>query len=183
MGGVVKALVEVLEGKSFLELRLRENAALERLAGRPVPLWLMTSEATDEPLRGALARLEAPAHVRTFVQGLSLRLTADGALFRDGRGEPSAYATGHGDLVDALRRSGLLEPFRANGGKAVWITNVDNLGATVDTAILGAYLEAGTTLQVEVCDKVPGDKGGLQHEHLPRGGRGAGSDAVHLELV
>jgi len=161
MGGVVKALVVATEGKTFLELRLLENAVLSRAAGRPVPLWLMTSDATDEPIRDALARQNAPAHVKTFIQGLSLRLTADGALFRDEQGEPSSHATGHGDLVDALRRSGLLDSFRKEGGKVVWITNLDNLGATVDTAILGSFLESGAKVMVEVCDKVAGDKGGI----------------------
>ena len=56
MGGVVKALVEALPGKTFLDLRLaRERASLSALAGRPVPLWLMTSDATDGPTRDALA--------------------------------------------------------------------------------------------------------------------------------
>ena len=161
MGGVVKALVEATDGKTFLDLRLLENARLSRLAGRPVPLWLMTSDATDGPIREALARAGAPAHVRTFLQGLSLRLTPDGALFRDAHGEPSSHATGHGDLVEAVRRAGLLDTFRKEGGKTVWITNLDNLGATVDAAILGTFLDTSAAVMVEVCDKVAGDKGGI----------------------
>ena len=161
MGGVVKALVEATAGSTFLDLRLRENEVLSRRAGRPVPLWLMTSEATDAPIREALRARAAPGHVKTFLQGLSLRLTPEGALFRDSSGDPSSHATGHGDLVDAVRRSGLLDSFRAAGGKTVWITNLDNLGATVDPAILGAFLAAGAPVMVEVCDKVAGDKGGV----------------------
>jgi UTP--glucose-1-phosphate uridylyltransferase len=161
MGGVVKALVEATSGKTFLDLRLQENAVLGRAAGRPVPLWLMTSDATHGPIREALARAQAPAHVKTFMQGLSLRLTADGALFRDQNGQPSSHATGHGDLVEAVRRSGLLDAFRKEGGRVVWITNLDNLGATVDAAILGAFLESRSKVMVEVCDKVAGDKGGI----------------------
>jgi UTP--glucose-1-phosphate uridylyltransferase len=161
MGGVVKALVSATEGKTFLELRLLENAAMSKIAGRPVPLWLMTSDATDGPIREALAQLGAPPHVKTFLQGLSLRLTPTGELFRDKQGDPSSHATGHGDLVDAVRRSGLLDVFCKESGKVVWITNLDNLGATVDPAILGAFLESRAQVMVEVCDKVPGDKGGI----------------------
>jgi len=65
MGGVVKALVEAFDGVSFLQLRLNENATWSRRAGSPVPLWLMTSEATEAPIREALARAGAPAHVAT----------------------------------------------------------------------------------------------------------------------
>ena len=61
MGGVVKALVEALPGHTFLDLRLAESDHLERLAGAPVPLWLMTSEATERPTREALGpRLRRP---------------------------------------------------------------------------------------------------------------------------
>jgi UTP--glucose-1-phosphate uridylyltransferase len=159
MGGVVKALVPVTGTQTFLELRLRENAVLSAKAGRPIPLWLMTSDATDGPIRGALAN--APKHVRTFVQNLSLRLTLAGDLFRSADGNTSAYATGHGDLPDALRRANLLREFRAEGGKIVWITNLDNLGATIDPAILGWFIAQEHPLAVEVCPKIKGDKGGI----------------------
>src|ERR1019366_6880054 len=83
MGGGVKALVEAFDGNTFLALRLTENATVSTRAGRPVPLWLMTSEATDGPIRDALRATGAKEHVKTFTQGMSLRLTPDGTLFRD----------------------------------------------------------------------------------------------------
>ncbi len=171
MGGVVKALVEAFDGKTFLDLRLAENAAASALAGRPVPLWLMTSDATDEAIRAALVRAGAPRHVATFTQDLGLRLTPDGLLFRDEDGEPSTYATGHGDLVDAVRRSGLLRAFRDAGGKYVWIANLDNLGASIDPAILGAFIASKKEVMVEVCQKA-NDRGGIPvHAPTPSGAR------------
>jgi UTP--glucose-1-phosphate uridylyltransferase len=160
MGGVVKALVEAFDHCTFLDLRLGENAAASALAGRPVPLWLMTSDATDGPIKKALAAKKAPPHVQTFMQDLSLRLTPEGKLFVGSAGCPSAHATGHGDLPDALRRSGLLAKFRASGGKFVWIANLDNLGASIDPAILGAFVASGKEMMVEVCEK-RNDKGGI----------------------
>ena len=94
MGGVVKALVEALPGKSFLDLRLAENRAASAQAGAAVPLWLMVSNATDGPTREALTKAGAPPHVQTFLQDVSLRLTPEGHLFRDGKGEPSVYSHG-----------------------------------------------------------------------------------------
>jgi UTP--glucose-1-phosphate uridylyltransferase len=161
MGGVVKALVEALEGKTFLALRLAENATWSARAGRAVPLWLMTSEATDAPIAEALEAVQAPAHVARFRQNLALRLTPEGELFREDDGRPSIYATGHGDLPDALRRSGLLDAFRARGGKYVWIANLDNLGASIDPALLGHFIEADRDVMVEVCEKAAGDRGGI----------------------
>ena len=163
MGGIVKALVEVIPGHTFLQMRLADNRAASGHAGRPIPLWLMTSDATHADIVGALAKEGAPAHVAAFQQNLSLRLNPDGSLFVGDDGQPSEHATGHGDLVDALRRSGLLEPFVAAGGKYVWITNVDNLGASIDPTVLGQFIEAvdrGIDVQCEVCRK-EGDKGGI----------------------
>jgi UTP--glucose-1-phosphate uridylyltransferase len=160
MGGVVKALVDALPGRSFLDLRLAEKAHLSRIAGKPVPLWMMTSEATEGPIRGALgARLSAD-DLATFEQFVSLRLTPEGALFHDEEGHPSVYSTGHGDLPDALRQSGLCQRFVDRGGKTVWIANIDNLGATVDPAVLGFHLAQEAALTVELVDKVGSDRGG-----------------------
>jgi UTP--glucose-1-phosphate uridylyltransferase len=161
MGGVVKALVEAFDGVSFLQLRLNENATWSGRAGSPVPLWLMTSEATEAPIREALARAGAPAHVATFKQDLGLRLTKDGHLFKGEDGQPSTYAPGHGDLLDALRRSGFLSSFVGRGGKHVWITNLDNLGASIDEALLGWFIERKADVMVEVAPKADGDRGGI----------------------
>lgn len=162
MGGVVKALVEALPGETFLDLRLRELDAIQRRFGVRPPLWLMTSEATNGPIREALASKNLPAgsEVATFEQCVSLRLKQDGGLFRDEHGEPSVYATGHGDLPDALKASGLLDRFIARGGKTVWIANLDNLGATIDPAVLGFHLAHGGPVTVEVVSKVGTDRGG-----------------------
>lgn len=164
MGGIVKALAEAIPGHTFLDLRLGENRSASERAGRPIPLWLMTSEATHDALAEALAKRGAPAHVALFMQNLSLRLNPDGTLFEGDGLEPSIHATGHGDLVDALRRSKLLDEFLARGGKYVWITNIDNLGASIDPVLLGMFIAASSTggvdVQCEVCRK-EGDKGGI----------------------
>ncbi|MCL2723555.1 MAG: UTP--glucose-1-phosphate uridylyltransferase [Polyangiaceae bacterium] len=163
MGGIVKALAEVWDGHTFLELRLNEKRSIDERTGRSIPLWFMTSEATHDAIVHALEAVAGHEQLGVFMQNLSMRLTKDGSLFRGSDGVPSLYATGHGDLVDALRRSGLLHRFVAAGGKWVWITNIDNLGASVDPVVLGHFIEAaekGAAVQCEVCRK-EGDKGGI----------------------
>jgi UTP--glucose-1-phosphate uridylyltransferase len=172
MGGVVKALVEALPGRTFLDLRLAENRVLSGIAKRPVPLWLMTSEATDAALRKALGAKLDDEHIAAFEQFVSLRLTPEGTLFYGEDHLPSVYATGHGDLPDALRRAPFFQKFLAentSGKKVVAIANIDNLGATVDPLILGKHLESGAALTVEVVDKVGSDKGGgpVRHDGTP----------------
>ncbi len=120
----------------------------------------MTSDATDGPIRAALDAANVAKRVAAYRQCVSLRLTPEGTLFHDEHGAPSVYATGHGDLPEALAMSGLLDAFLAQGGETVWIANLDNLGATVDPAMLGWHLAHGGPLTVEVVDKVGSDKGG-----------------------
>ena len=160
MGGVVKALVDALPGRSFLDLRLGENAHLSAVAGKRLPLWMMTSEATEGPIREALGGRIDLEYLTTFEQFVSLRLTPEGALFHDEHGQPSVYSTGHGDLPDALGQSGLCRRFVARGGKTVWIANIDNLGATVDPVVLGFHLAHEAPMTVELVDKVGSDRGG-----------------------
>lgn len=160
-GGVVKAAVEVARGKTFLDLKLADiRASAARARGR-VPTYLMTSFATDADVRAMAARQSTPdAPVGTFAQFISLRLNPDGSPFRDGQGALSPYAPGHGDLPFALRRSGVLAKLREAGVSMIYMSNVDNLAATLDPAIIGAHLSTRRAISVEVADKVKGDKGG-----------------------
>ena len=160
-GGVVKAAVELLDGRSFLELKLRDITAVAERANARIPVYLMTSFATDEAIRQmaeALSTQRCP--IKTFPQFISLRVTPEGELFEDRSGALSSHAPGHGDLTFALRRSGILKDFRDRGGRVLMMSNVDNLTATLDPAIIGAHLESGAALTAEMAPKEPGDKGG-----------------------
>ena len=73
-------------------LRARASAA--------VPFTCMTSFATDPAIREVLAGAD---DAWSFTQFDAPRLETGGGLFRDGAGNLSRYATGHGDLSFALR--------------------------------------------------------------------------------
>jgi UTP--glucose-1-phosphate uridylyltransferase len=160
-GGVVKAAVEVARGKTFLDLKLADIQARARHVGGRVPTYLMTSFATDADVRRMAERATSPeVPVHTFAQFISLRLTPDAALFRDSKGAPSPYAPGHGDLPSALSRAGVLNKLRESGVTLIYMSNVDNLAATLEPAVIGAHLAQKRAISVEVADKAKGDKGG-----------------------
>ena len=46
------------------------------------------------------------------------------------------YPPGHGDVYQSFYNSGLLETFINQGKEYMFISNIDNLGATVDLSIL-----------------------------------------------
>jgi UTP--glucose-1-phosphate uridylyltransferase len=156
-GGVVKGAVEALDGRSFLSWKLGETARLAEQLGIEIPVALMTSFQTEDATRAHVAGLGVPEPL-WFSQYVSLRLTEDGELFRHD-GHPSLYAPGHGDLLDALRRSGTLAALRERGVEHLAVSNVDNLGARLDPAVLGAHVTAGRPMTAEVAAK-EGDLGG-----------------------
>jgi UTP--glucose-1-phosphate uridylyltransferase len=157
-GGVVKAVLAAVGGMSFLEAKLVQTAALEREVGLAVPVALMTSFATDAAIREHVVERGLGEPI-VFNQFVSLRLEASGELYRDAEGRPSLYAPGHGDLYQALQRSGTLDELRARGVRVVTVSNVDNLGARVDPVVVGAHLLGGNPLTCEVARK-EGDMGG-----------------------
>ncbi len=160
-GGVVKAAAEALPGRSFLSLKLADIHAAAREARARVPVLLMSSFATHDALV-EMARAESTDEVpiEVFCQFISLRLTPDGEIFRDGAGAASCYAPGHGDMSFALRASGALQRFRELGGKTLCMSNVDNLGAVLDPGVVGAHLDGGAEMTVEVVERRPGEPGG-----------------------
>ena len=147
-GGVVKGVVEAVGGRSFLELKLAQTAALAAALGVDVPTAVMTSFATDGPTKDFLTqRGLAPLY---FSQYVSLRLEDDGSLFRTGDGHVSLYSPGHGDFLSALRGSGTLEALRSRGVRFVMVSNVDNLPARLDPVVIGMHVRAGRPMTAEV---------------------------------
>ncbi len=155
-----KGLYPILDGKSFLQLKIE----WARAVAPDLPIWIMTSFHTDAPIRAHLAAHQdfgaQPGQIALFTQDRFPRLTPDGALFQPADPDEGFAAPGHGDFPTALGRSGLLDQFLAAGGQAVIFANVDNLGASPEPAIIGWHLRSGCEMTIEVPPKVPGDKGG-----------------------
>jgi len=77
------------------------------------------------------------------------------------------YPPGHGDVYRALDRSGVLDSLLALGKELIFISNVDNLGATVDLNIAYHLISHDVDFAMEVTDKTRGDvQGGtlIQYE-------------------
>lgn len=155
-----KGVYPILDGASFLELKIRWIRELSPT----LPIFVMTSFHTDTTIR---AHLQANSHFGADPGGIVLfeqyrfrRLCPDGSFFCSLDGQEDHAAPGHGDFIHALRASGELDRFIAAGGKYLLFSNVDNLGATIDPAIVGWHIRSGREMSVEVAAKHPGDKGG-----------------------
>jgi len=172
-GGVVKGLVPVLgPTQSFLGLVVEDARQWQRETGGAVPIHLMNSFATAIATEQHFAAHGHfgidPALVRPFSQFVALRMERNGELFRQANGDVSPYGPGHGDLTPALRHSGLLQRFRAGGGRYLLVRNVDNLGARIDATILGHHIQSRRPITVELAPKHAGDVGGAPYLYQGR---------------
>ena len=67
---------------------------------------------------------------------------------------------GHGDLYAALVGSGSLDSLLADGYKYMFVSNSDNLGATLDLKILTHFATTDTPFMMECCERTENDKKG-----------------------
>lgn len=76
------------------------------------------------------------------------------------------YPPGHGDIFQALYDSGLLDRLLAQGKEYLFVSNIDNLAATVNFDILQHMMESDSEYLMEVTDKTRADiKGGTLIEY------------------
>jgi len=67
---------------------------------------------------------------------------------------------GHGDLYAALAGSSKLDKLLAEGMKYMFVSNSDNLGATLDLELLSYFAESGAPFIMECCERTENDKKG-----------------------
>ncbi len=172
-----KALLEVRDGLTFLDLIARQMIALrERFSGPRLPLILMDSFRTRADSLAALERYgDVSADLQPdFLQSRVPKLLDDGSL------APASWPAdpelewappGHGDLYPALAGSGMLQQLLDRGYHWAFVSNADNLGATLDPSILAWIARERIPFLMEVADRTPADrKGG----HLARRAGGGG---------
>jgi hypothetical protein len=67
---------------------------------------------------------------------------------------------GHGDLYAALEGSGCLDQLLKDGFKYMFVSNSDNLGASLDLSILTYFANADAPFMMECCERTSNDKKG-----------------------
>jgi UTP--glucose-1-phosphate uridylyltransferase len=165
-----KSLLEVKDGHTFLDVIARQILRLRERHGARIPLLLMNSFATRDDTLAALQRYPALALddlPLDFLQGKVPKLLADGYEPADWPDDPALEwaPPGHGDVFGSLASTGLLAELLEQGYEYLFLSNSDNLGATLEPRILGWLASEGLPFVSEVVDRRESDrKGG----HLAR---------------
>jgi UTP--glucose-1-phosphate uridylyltransferase len=161
-----KSLLKVKQGLSFLEIILRQAAR------GPSRIALMNSFNTHAATLAEIARIKPVQPPLFFLQHKFPKILqgelkpVDWPRNRELEWNPP----GHGDVYAALYASGMLETLLKDGVRYGFICNSDNLGAGLDEALLGYFVEKRLPFMMEVAEKTPADiKGGHLARH--RNGR------------
>lgn len=172
-----KSLLTVREGLSFLDLIARQILHLrEEAGGSGVPAFLlMNSFSTSGDTRNFLAgypALGAPQDLE-FIQNRVPKInTADlTPLSWPSNPEMEWCPPGHGDLYASLAGGGWLDKLLAEGILYAFVSNSDNLGATLDPALLAWFAQSGAPFLMEVTRRTAADKKGGHLALRPRDGR------------
>jgi len=161
-----KSLLVVKPGYTFLDIMANQA----RLAG--VPLVLMNSFRTERDSLDALNehRLDnrgIPSSFRQHQVPKVLEESLAPASFPDDP-ELAWCPPGHGDLYSALVTSGALQNLVSAGIDYLFVSNADNLGATLDSSLLYYFAGNGLDFMMEAADRTSDDRKG---SHLAlRGG-------------
>jgi UTP--glucose-1-phosphate uridylyltransferase len=161
-----KSLLEARNGKSFLEI-IVQQAEIRRIR-----LAFMNSFNTHDDTLATLNLLHLKQPPLCFLQNKFPKIL-------QGDFSPATWPDhpdlewnppGHGDIYAALYTSGVLDQLLNEGVRYAFIANSDNLGATMDEALLGYFSEKALPFMMEVSLRTPADfKGG--HLAFHRDGR------------
>ena len=152
-----KSLLEIKGGKSFLKIIVDQA---EHMGAR---LSLMNSFSTQEDTLAALSQIRPSTMPDIFVQNRFPKILQDTFAPASWPSDPGKEwnPPGHGDIYTALYTSGMLQRFLDAGVQYAFISNSDNLGATLDPAILGYFAQEQLPFLMEVAERTPSDtKGG-----------------------
>ena len=157
-----KSLLKVKNEKTFLEIILKQAEK------RHVKLALMNSFSTHEDTLDALSKIKPPDSPLLFLQNKFPKVLQENFAPADWPQNPDLEwnPPGHGDIYSAVYTSGILNTLLDKNIEYAFISNSDNLGATLDEALLGYFVEKNFPFMMEVAPRTPSDvKGGHIARH------------------
>ena len=161
-----KSLLAVRGEDTFLDLIARQVLRLREQTGGAVPEFMLmnsfrTSADTAELLQRRFPALGGRERWE-LMQNKVPKVLVDSL-------EPARWPSqpdlewcplGHGDIYACLAGSGWLERLLGSGVRYAFVSNADNLGATLDPAILAWFADSGMPFAMEVTRRTESDKKG-----------------------
>jgi len=160
-----KSLLTLRDRMTFLDFIAKQTLYMRKKYGVDLAFMLMNSFSTSADTLKALKPYKglATAGVDLEFQQNKAPKVAEVDL------TPAAWPAnpdhewcppGHGDLYPALVGSGTLDKLLAKGFKYMFVSNSDNLGATMDLKLLTWFAQSGAPFAMECAQRTDADKKG-----------------------
>ncbi|TGK14851.1 UTP--glucose-1-phosphate uridylyltransferase [Leptospira kmetyi] len=167
-----KSLIPLKEGMSFLEIFAKQSEVIQKKYNVSVPLILMDSFNTQKESQAELKRIGFVQKFPTsFLQHKVPRLLKEDLTPITCKNSDEEWCPpGHGDIWISLLETGLLDTLIESGYKIAFVSNGDNLGATVHPGILSYMLKEKLEFCMEMTPKTLADKkGGAIYRRIVNG--------------
>ena len=153
-----------LSQASLFAIHARKILALQRTFGKPLPFYVMTSQTNDAETRAFFAQNNAfglpSSDVLFFAQGMYPALWPDGRVVLEAPHRLFLAPDGHGGVLAALQRTGMLDDMHRRGIKTLFYFQVDNpLVEIADPEFIGLHLKAKAQMSLKVCAKRDPEEG------------------------
>jgi len=149
---------------SLFAIHARKILALERHYQTRIPFYIMTSEGNDADTRAFFEDNRyfglAPEDVKFFVQGTLPAFLPDGRIILEAPGKLFSAPDGHGGILSALNRRGMLADMKRRGLATLYYFQVDNPMVDIaDPAFVGWHLLRRADMSLKVCAKRDANEG------------------------
>merc|ERR1719327_2543884 len=160
-----KSLLDLKDGMTFLDFIAKQVTDMRAKFGVPLAFMLMNSFATSADTLEHLSKyadLQSAGLPLEFVQNKAPKLTESDYTPADWPSKPECEwcPPGHGDLYPAMLGTESLDKLLAKGFKYMFVSNSDNLGATMDVKLLTWFAESGKPFAMECAQRTDADKKG-----------------------
>lgn len=160
-----KSLLVVKDGHTFLDLIALQVKHMRKQHRSQVKFVLMNSFSTSEDTRAYLSKDHADLVAEPFFELMQNKAPKVDKVSL----APAEWAAnpgnewcppGHGDIYAALAGSGMLDDLLGAGVEYLFVSNSDNLGATLDVDLLKYFAASGKSFVMEVAERTAADKKG-----------------------
>jgi UTP--glucose-1-phosphate uridylyltransferase len=175
-----KSLIPIKDGMSFLKVIANQVLYLRKKFSVEIPLLLMDSYNTQVDSRLELSSSGLTQKFpSSFLQHKVPRIRENDFMPIQCKDPKEEWCPpGHGDIYFTLVETGILDQLLESGYEVAFLSNGDNLGATVDSSIVSYFLSEGLDFAMEMTPKTLADKKGGAIYRKTRAGK-----FLHYELL
>lgn len=148
-----------ISGRTLFQMHCDRVLGMSRRYGVDIPVYVMTSPATDAPTREYFESEQrcglAADQLQVFCQGMMPAVDAStGKVLLASKSSIALSPDGHGGLVAALQKSGILQQAAERGIEYFYYAQIDNpLAQVCQPDLIGYHLLAGSQMTTQVVQK------------------------------